>query len=330
MLRFVAFLSLILLANGKGLAVDVLGLINEGHREEAIAEVARLSNSTGRDGSTLLAQALLETDGRESIANLQEALKTGVSPEQIDKLYYLMVQYYLAEGDHAKLTGIAEDYLKRREAGEYRPHIQRLIALAYGHMKIKDKSEMYRNRLIKENSADEKGLTGKIDQAGDLYEAKKIAEARKISRKLADSDYDMIAAPALYLLSLLAEEQNNTDDAILYYNLLKDGYPHAIGLDDLADRFSRMEKVSTDHSAEKITGTIYSVQAGVFSKRENAATMAGRLKRYSQPVEISDKIISGKKYHVVYVGRFLSSEKALELKTRLEAEEKDAFQVVAR
>lgn len=79
-----------------------------------------------------------------------------------------------------------------------------------------------------------------------------------------------------------------------------------------------------------MTGTVYSVQVGVFSVKDNAKKLAGRLKQYGEPTEISDRVISGKKYYVVYVGRFLSSEEAMVFKARLELSENEAFQVVAR
>ena len=88
--------------------------------------------------------------------------------------------------------------------------------------------------------------------------------------------------------------------------------------------------MSNDQVAERITGTTYSVQVGVFSVGDNARNFAGRLKKYGEPVEINEKMISGKKYYVVYAGRFLSSEKAMAFKTRLESSEKEAFQVIAR
>ena len=64
--------------------------------------------------------------------------------------------------------------------------------------------------------------------------------------------------------------------------------------------------------------------------RDNARDMKKRMEKYDQQIEIKDKTISNKSYYVVYVGKFTSSDEAIAFKTRLESQENEAFQVVAR
>ncbi len=193
-----------------------------------------------------------------------------------------------------------------------------------------ERTTKLRSQLAKENPDTEFGQVGKLDQADELYSSKKFGEATKIYQKLVSSKHDNISAPATFMMARCALRENRVDDAIFRYNLLKEGYPNAVGLDDLMDDVSRIEKKSDDSRAEKITGTSYSIQAGVFSDKDNAKNLAGRLKQYGEPTELDRKMISGKEYYVVYVGKFQSMEKAMAFKARLEASEKEAFQVVAR
>jgi len=132
------------------------------------------------------------------------------------------------------------------------------------------------------------------------------------------------------MLSYYAIEQNRIDDAILYYNLLKEGYPNAVGLVDLVDKFTGIERKNKSQTAETITGTFYSVQVGVFSVRDNARALSKSMKKYGKKVEVREKRISDKDYFVVYVGRFRSTDEAIAFKTILEKSENEAFQVVAR
>jgi len=142
-----------------------------------------------------------------------------------------------------------------------------------------------------------------------MQQQKKYTEGKKALKSLIKSPYDNITVTALYLLSSSAAEQKKNDDALFYFNLLKEEFPEAVGLDDLTDRLSQFETSSVDQSAEKITGTTYAVQVGVFSVRDNALMMAENMKKYNKSVDINEKVISGRKYFVVWVGKFLSSSR---------------------
>lgn len=330
MLRSFILLLFLLLTSHSLSATEIIDLIKRGETDEARRKIAELSTAVRRDGTLLYYQALLEPDGQKSLQFLQAAFKAGISPRFLEEDIYLMVQYYLAEGNFEKVASTSEAYLQQWEAGQYRSEVLRLAALAFQKINQPEKSQKYLKRLIRENPDAQPGFAGQLDEAVGLYRNENYIKAQNICRKLRNVKYDGVVSPALYMLSLYSIEQKRIDDAILYYNLLKEGYPYAIGLDDLVDRFSRFEKRADDQRAERMTGTVYSVQVGVFSVKDNAKKLAGRLKQYGEPTEISDRVISGKKYYVVYVGRFLSSEEAMVFKARLELSENEAFQVVAR
>ena len=155
--------------------------------------------------------------------------------------------------------------------------------------------------------------------------------AHKLLRKLSREKSGPGVPQALYMLASRAIENKQTDDAVFYYNILREGYPNAVGLDALVEKMADLSTPDTDDAAaEKLTGTFYSIQVGVFSKKENAKRQAKIFSRYDQKVDIKTKTISNKKYRVVYIGRFQTYDAALKFKKMLEASHNEVFQVVAR
>ncbi len=321
---------LIVLAAGQADASEILYLIKSGKLSEARRMIAESSTAATRDGNLLYCQALLESDGAKSLQFLEASFKAELSPLYLEDNLYQMALYYLAERNHEKLASTAEAYLQHWENGAYRAEILRLSAYAYSQLGQHEKHDRFLRRLSKENENDILGSIGQMEEAKKLYKKKGYIEAQKICRKLRKDKYDEVVVPALFLLSWYSLEQKRIDDAILYYNILKERYPYAIGLDDLIDRFGNLQDKYDGRSAEEITGTVYSIQAGVFSQKKNADRYAERLEQYGQRVEIKKKKISDKDYYVIYVGRFTSSDDAMTFKTRLEQSEDEAFHVVAR
>jgi tetratricopeptide (TPR) repeat protein len=330
MIRIIFIVFIQLIACQVMAATDVLKLIDEGKIDEARRVIAESSTASYRDGTLLYYQALLEPDGKKSMQFHDAAFKANMESRFLEHSTYLRALYYLADRDYEKLGTTAEAYLQYWKDGKYRTEILRLAALALKKQKEVIKANNFRERLIKEFAGRPAGKEGELDEAVRLYEKKDYIAAQNICRGLSNSKYDNVVPPALYLLSNYAIVQKRTDDAILYYNVLKETYPEAIGLDDLAESLGRLYKVSADNKAEKMTGTVYSVQVGVFSVKDNAEKLADRMKQYGEKVEVTNKIISDKKYYVVFVGRFQSSEQAMNFKSRLEASEREAFQVIAR
>jgi hypothetical protein len=133
------------------------------------------------------------------------------------------------------------------------------------------------------------------------------------------------------LLGRDAVARNRADDAIFYYNILREGYPDAVGLDELMTGLGEISaRATSDSKAEKLTGTYYSIKVGVFSKRGNARRQADIFKAYDKKIDIKTRKISGKDYRVVYVGRFQNYDAAVRFKLQLEANHHEVFQVVTR
>jgi TolA-binding protein len=311
-------------------ADDVVDLIRKGEIDEARRLLESSSSASRRDGDILFARALIESDGRKAYQLLETAENSAVNPKYKEEIVFLKTNYFLLLKDYKAAALAAAEYLENWENGKYRPTAMRLAAIAYKNAGQSEKADRFIARMLKENSETGIGAVGWLDQGNALYEAQKYGEAAKIFNNLSKSKEDAIAAPALYMNVRCAIKRGKLDDAIFQFNMFKEEYPNAIGIDDLMDDLTSNEKASDDSRAEKITGTTYAVQAGVFSNKDNAKTLARRLKQYGEAVDIADKVISGKKYYVVYAGRFVSIEKAMAFKARLELSEKETFQVIAR
>jgi len=329
---FRAIAALLILCLGcSAFAYDnIVDLIKRGEIEKARSLIAESSTAARRDGLLLFCGALLEPEGKESLKFLEASFKAELPPQYLEDNIYLEALYYLAEKNFERLVATADAYLQYWEAGRYRSEMIRLKALGMRLTGKIDKSEEQLERLIRENPGGLHGALGQLDRAVGLYEMGEHQSAEKICRKISDSNYDIAVVPALYLLSYYSIAQKEIDEAIFRFNVLKEGYPHAVGLDDLIDKFSGLDRQASDTRAEKITGTFYSVQVGVFSIKDNAERLAERIKKYGEKVELNTKRFSDKDYYVVYVGRFLSTDDAMAFKKRLELAEKEIFQVVAR
>jgi len=330
MFRILIILSGLIIIFSSVLASTIDDMIKKGRIDEARQEIAELSSASLRDGNLLHFQALIEEDGELSFKFLEAAAGAGLSPEFLEENTFLMALYYLAEEDYRKLETTASAYLQWWENGRYRPDMLRLKAFANLRKDNREQANRLLGNLINENEGTATGARGLLERATTLYDKKAYIQAQNICRRLANSHFDDVIAPALYMLSYYAIEQNRIDDAILYYNLLKEGYPNAVGLVDLVDKFTGIERKNKSQTAETITGTFYSVQVGVFSVRDNARALSKSMKKYGKKVEVREKRISDKDYFVVYVGRFRSTDEAIAFKTILEKSENEAFQVVAR
>jgi tetratricopeptide (TPR) repeat protein len=330
MLRAILSILLLVIFLPGAHSSEILNLIKNGRLDQARAKMAERTTAARRDGNLLYFQALLEPNGETSYEFLEAAFKADISPEYLEDNVFLMIQYYRAENDYDKLATTTDAYLQYWENGRYRAPVLRLSALAAERRNMKEEAAGLRKKIMRENEENKYGQVGLLDEAVSLYNKKQYISAQRLCRSLRKKSYHDVVVPALYMLSYYSIEQKRIDDAILYYNILNERYPDAVGLNDLAGKLGSINRTINDNQAEVLTGTIYSIQVGVFSIEKNARETASRFKKFGKQVDIRDKIISGKKYYVVYVGRFTSSDKALSFKNQLEQSENEAFHVVAR
>ncbi len=310
-------------------ADNIFSLIRDGKLDEAADSLSDVTTASTRDGNRLFYRSLLEGDAEKSAQFMEAALKGSVAPIYRQEIYYRLAMYYLLKEDYQRLSQFVSEYRAYWENGKYRSEMQRFSVLLDERQGAFDVAVKQTDRYLLEYSSGDASQWGMVDKARVMRRYDKDVGAHNMLRKLSREKSGPGVPLALYMLANEAIDQKNTDDAVFYYNLLREGYPTAVGLDALMEK---MEGLSSSHDsrAEKLTGTFYSVQVGVFSVKDNANTQADIFKQYNQKVEIKQKKISDVKYHVVYVGRYTSYEEARKFKTMLETNHKEAYQVVAR
>ncbi|HUV30226.1 MAG TPA: SPOR domain-containing protein [Acidobacteriota bacterium] len=327
----VSLLVLLALCRMDVSARDIYTLIREGNLREAADSLSAHSSAELRDGRLLFFQSLLERDGAESARLMEAALNASVPARFQEEIYYRLVQYYLLTGDVQRLSVLVSEYRARWETGRYDDQMLRFTVLANQLAGDYDTALREADRYLLRYSEGERYQWGRVDKARVLWANDKAIGAAKMLGPVARAKSGPGVPQALYLLAMDAVRRTRTDDAVFYYNLLREGYHGAVGLDDLVDQLGSMPDESSENTrAEEITGTFYSVQVGVFSSRSNAGKHAGTFEAYDKKIDIGSKTISGKKYHVVYVGRFKTFEDARRFKEQIELTHGEAYQVVAR
>lgn len=153
---------------------------------------------------------------------------------------------------------------------------------------------------------------------------KSIKEYTKVIDKYAGTE----AFPlALAGMSRAFEASGEKDKAVLYMNLYKERFPGGIEVESQIQT-QEVNPRKDSGTAEKLTGTKYSVQIGVFASQENADKVMKRLKSRGYSPEQSFKTIQNKKYYVIQVGVFNSLSEAQKLREKLEREEGEVYRIV--
>lgn len=312
-------------------ADDIYKLIRGGKLDEARESLSQIATASRRDGDNLFYQSLLEPEADAAARLMEAALQTSVSVRFQEEIYFRLAQYYLLEGNRDRLEQILADYQARWPQGKYEADMMRLSVLLDEMTQNYEAALRQCDRYLVTYSSSPFEQWGQIDKARVLAANNKNIGSMKTLRQLSRAESGGTIPLALYLLGTEAVRKDRADDAVFYYSLLREGYPAAVGLDKLIDELGQMSSGKpTDNTAEKLTGTYYSVKVGVFSEKGNAKRQRDLFKDYGREIDIRDKKISGRKYHVVYVGRFQDYQQALAFQAQLEAAHNEPFQVVAR
>ena len=314
-----------------GQADIIYSLILKGELEKARDTLSKTSTASLRDGNYLFYLSLLESDAEKSEQLMTAALNASVAAVYRENIYFRLAQFYFLKGDFRKLEKIVNDYRALWEAGKYRREMLRLSILVDEMASAYESALRQADRYLLEYSDSEDAQWGIIDKSRIMLNYDKDIGANKLLRKLAREKSGAGVPQALFILAAKAVAKERTDDAVFYYNILREGFPSAVGLDAIVEKMTDLSVPdANDATAEKITGTYYSVQVGVFSIKDNAKRQAEIFSTYDHKIDIKEKTISNKKYHVVYVGRFQTYDEALKLRLIMEASHDEVFQVVAR
>lgn len=327
-------------------AESIYGLITRGDLERAEDSLASLSSTELRDGNMLFYASLIETDAEKSADLMQAALRSSVSPIHREEIYNLLAEYYYLKGDYDRLRGVLLDYLTVWESGRHRRYMMRLATLVDELTGAHNAARRQAERYLMHYPEGDEAQWGLIDKARIMAESGEDVAADDILRKLSHNAEGPGVPMALTLLAQQAIADGHGEDALFYYNLLRDGYPAAVGLDALTEQLSGLpagrrtsspaspveppDATSEDSGTEPTGGPVYSVRVGVFSVPENARRQADRFAESGRAVDIVNRTISGNDYRVVLVGQFADYQSAAAFKHQLEQEHNEVYLVVTR
>jgi SPOR domain len=275
-------------------------------------------------------EGILAESAEKSSRFLEDALGLGLEPNLSEIAIQRLAEYALLVGDSLQTVDALAENAPDAAALIGQP-TRRIQATLFERDQHVDSSlKLIDAGLVKSRGTD-MAQWWNIDKARALILSGKPVGATKALITLSKMSKGEGVPIALYLLARESLAKRETEKAAHYFNLLRDGFPDAVGSDELVDRLSEIEEPTVSESrAEKITGTYYSVQVGVFSNPENAERGSEMYRKYKMPVEVVKKRISNVMYNVVFVGHFSEYHEALRAKTMLEANHNEHFQVVAR
>lgn len=325
-------LILIALFSGQAVRGDILGLIQSGRADDALDSISDLGSTFAERGNVLFYRGLLETDADSSARLLEAARQDKVDSAYADVIAFRLAFYYLLKGNDTQAAQEATRYLSLSPRGNEALAMSRILVLKQEQEGERDEAASAIDFLLEQNPRGDARQWSLIDKARVSDEiGDQAAGVTKALTKLSQERSGPGVATAMYMLVRNAVAAKQFDDAVLYFGLLKEESPHAVGLASLADQLGDIpEDELKDSRAEQATGTYYAVKVGVFSQRANADQQADKCRVPGQPSVVDAKQISGKTYYIVYVGRYRAFAEAEQLKSKLEDRLNDSFQVVAR
>ncbi len=333
-------LTLALMAAGPGVASsNIYSLIANGDLREAEDSLSNVSTASTRNGDLLFCASLLERDADQAVRLMEAALGAAVAPTHRERIYHRLAQYRFIQGDYEALGKIVAEYMAMFESGRHRDEMQRYSVIVDEYGGDLESALRQADRYAVSFGKGRKAQWGQIDKARVMLANRKRIGAVSVLRKLSREKGGPGVAPALYYLTLDAVEARRADDAVFFYNILRDSYPSAVGLDALIERMSDLTPGETPSAPEPRVETkpepvvftiVQSARSGLFRVPAHAENPAATFGSYGRPVDVKIKKIAGKSYHVVYVGRFADFKEAQKFKWTLEEKHGEVFQVISR
>lgn len=304
----------------------VLSYFNQGDFESA-REISRTYlESHPRDNEALYYAGKLEEEPESSLEYYKK-IWNGSSRIKKEESALELCYFYQAKGLSDSILELCSNFKNIFPQSSYLPQILWIESQAFfSSGKIKQALNGFKH-IVEEYPYSSWAAWAQLGR-GDIYfsrgeNEKSIKEYKRVLDRYADSEAFPLALSGIYRVF---EKSGEKDKAILYLNLYKEKFPQGIDLESEV----LSEEIKDLGRAEKLTGTKYTVQIGVFAAKENADRMVEKLKSRGYFPERSYKYIQNKKYYVIQVGSFNSLSEAQKFKEELEKEEGEVYRIVIR
>jgi len=319
------------LAGSRVRAEDIAALISQGKLDDAREALEKLKGDSAETGNALYFRSQLESDAAKSASLLEKSLKRNPDDRYRGEIVFRLAQYYVVTGNYSSAASVI-DAQSLTPSSAHSDDLARLRILASEESRSLSTARKQLDELQKAMTSGDGARWWLVDQARLSAEEGKSKSAANALSALAKQRSGPGLPQAMYLLCLKAIDGGRADDAARWYNLLRETYPTAVGLDALVDKLGGMPSTDSkpDTRAEAATGTFYSVKVRVFSSSDNASAQVDKFRGTKAKIEVVGKNIGGKKYSVVYIGRYRSYDDADKARQDLEAKTGEQYQVVAR
>jgi len=306
-----------------------LSYYNQGDFKSAREELKSYLESNPSDFEALYYAGKLEGEAGKSVGYFKKVWENSSKIKKEESALELCL-YYQAVGLNNSVLGLCSEFKRTFPKSSFLPQILWFESQAFfSSGKIEPALKGFKN-IVEHYPFSSWAAWAQLG-IGEVYFFqgkfnKSLKEYNKVVDKYAETEVFPSALSGIYRAF---ESSKEKDKAILYLNLYKEKYPKGIDLESQI----LFEEIATEKDlgeAEKLTGTKYAVQIGVFASKENADRMMKRLKLRGYNPERSYKIIQNKKYYLIRVGSFYSLSEAQRLREKLEKEEGEVYRIVIK
>jgi hypothetical protein len=315
---------------------DIHQLIEHGRWRAASDRLSEMGDIRS-NGSLLFLQGLLERSADRAAHFFETALERGVAVKYQEEIYFRLTQYYLQKNSLSKVSDLTTDYRTRWEKGKYRTEMARMRILAQELTGDRSTAFDLTERYLKSFTKGDGSQWGKVDKARILLGERGDNNGIEQFAELAAGRSDIAVPQALFLLGMYYSERGDIDAAARFYDLLREEYPNAIGLDLLARnlgdhaRLSATKRMAESNETQPAAHAgYYSIQVGAFSTERIAKDQVERLRRERLNADIENRQVDGRALWVVYLGRYQDEREAGKVKEKLEKRYGESYEVVPR
>ena len=311
---------------------DITRLYQAGELDKTKSILLNQLEENEKDPEILFHLAMLEKKGELSREYLEDVITLFPAWENSEGAGLLICKYEFSKGLHLTAVDLAGRLHKEFPLSQMLPEILWISGCAFLAANQPDSALLWFDKIGELFPASGWAAWAGLCRGDCLFAGKKydsaVVEYRKVLDEYGDSEVFAFALSGLIGCFTQLEDSEN---ALLYYNLLKERYPHSLEtVRGPSERIVPASEGKDKTRAERVAGVRYTIQLGVFAKRENARNLRSHFEKQGYSVSLGSKIISGKKYYVVRLGSFTSYDKALSLKKKLESQTKESYRIVIK
>lgn len=313
-----------------GLALDNTNNPQESNEEEADGILPAQSEEEVKDPEILFYLGKIEEDGDSSRWFFQEITTQFPHWRNADAARLLVSKYQFSKGMYLTAVDLTGEFDQSYPTSAKAPELLWISGCSFLVTDQPDSALLQFERIRKSYPGSIWAAWAQLGIGDCLFALRDYEQAVGEYHRILD-DYRDSEAFAFAISGLIQCHQKleDSEQALLYHNLLKERYPASLELvENPTEAIGDQDQTEDENRAERLAGVRYTIQLGLFAKKEEARQLRSHLEKQGYSVNIRSKIISGKNYHVVTVGSFVSYHEARKLKKELESKTQKSYRIV--